>query len=438
MKKPLVAIVGRPNVGKSTLFNRLIRRREAIVDDQPGITRDRKYADVEWEGREFTLADTGGFIPKGRDVIEEGVTRQVKIAVEEADLVLFIVDAMTGITDIDGEVARLLRKGEKPVVLVVNKADHPERALAAFDFVRLGLGEPSVISASNGIGTGDLLSRILETLGPQALPSEAEKSDAVFLAVVGRPNVGKSTFVNTVLGEERLLVTEIPGTTRDSVDVRVTAGDRDFVIVDTAGLRRRTHVSEGVEYYSTLRTRRMIEECDVACVMTDAEEGVTHQDLVVLGEAVEKRKGVLVLINKWDLVRDDPDRRKQVEETVRLRMQGLEYVPVLYVSGKTGYRVQDVLDAVWDIALERKKRIPSPALNRFLENLDRQVQPPAVLGKRVHILYGAQVATEAPKFTLFCSHPNLVKDTYRKFVENRIRDAFGFRGVPLVFSYRKK
>lgn len=438
LKKPLVAIVGRPNVGKSTLFNRLIRRREAIVDDQPGITRDRKYADTEWEGTTFTLADTGGFIPKGRDAIEEGVTRQVKIAVEEADLVLFINDAATGITDTDGEAAKLLRKSKKPVILVVNKADHLEREFAAAEFIRLGLGEPLLISASNGIGTGDLLSRVIRMLGTRPAAGNEEKSDSVVLAVIGRPNVGKSTFINAILGEERLLVTEIPGTTRDTVDVRVEVKNRNFTLVDTAGLRRRTHIEGGVEYFSTLRTRRMIERCDVACIMIDTDEGVTQQDMIILGEAVAKRKGVLLAVNKWDKIQEDPEKVSQMDEAVRYRLQGIEYLPVLTISSKTGLNIRDVLDTAWTVSEERKKRIPSPAFNRFLENLGRKYQPPAVMGKRVRILYGAQVEAGPPKFTLFCSFPNLIKESYKKFVENQIRETFGFQGVPLVFSYRKK
>ncbi len=438
MKKPVVAIVGRPNVGKSTLFNRMIRRREAIVDDEPGITRDRNDADTDWEGCTFTVEDTGGFITKGRDDIEKGVTRQVNIAVEEADLVLFMTDATTGITDIDSDVARLLLRSKKPVILVVNKADHPVRAAGAAEFIRLGLGEPVVISASNGIGTGDLLSSIVRVLELKPDPQETPAGDgAVRFAVVGRPNVGKSTFINVLLGEERLLVTEIPGTTRDSVDVGILCGGERFVVIDTAGLRRKTKVEKGVEYYSTVRTRQTIERCDVACVMADAAEGVTQQDMGILGEAIQRRKGVLVAVNKWDIAQDDPEKSRQAKQSVDLRLQGLEYVPVLFISAKTGFRAVSVLEAAQAVARERKKRVPSPAFNRFLENLNRKMQPPAVLGKRVRILYGAQVESDPPKFTLFCNYPELIKETYKKFTENQVRETFGFQGVPLMFSYRK-
>jgi GTP-binding protein len=439
VKKPIVAIVGRPNVGKSTLFNRMIRRREAIVDDEPGITRDRNYADTDWEGCSFIVEDTGGFVTKGRDDIEKGVTRQVNIAVEEADLVLFITDAVTGITDVDDDVARLLLRSKKPVILAVNKADHPGRETGVAEFIRLGLGEPSAISAVNGIGTGDLLSRVVEALGLHPEKQETLKNGTeIMLAVVGRPNVGKSTFINAVLGEERLLVTEIPGTTRDSVDVSLARGDARFVIIDTAGLRRKTKVAQGVEYYSTVRARQTIERCDVACVMADAAEGLTQQDLGILGEAVQRRKGVLVAVNKWDTLRDEPDKCLHLKENAELRLQGLDYVPVLFISAKTGFKLASVLDTAQAVAHERKKRIPSPAFNRFLEGLNRRMQPPAVMGKRVRILYGAQVETDPPKFTLFCNYPELIKESYKKFTENQIRETFGFRGVPLVFSYRNK
>jgi GTP-binding protein len=320
----------------------------------------------------------------------------------------------------------------------VNKADHPVRAAGAAEFIRLGLGEPVVISASNGIGTGDLLSRIVQVLGLKPDQEEATAGEgAVRFAVVGRPNVGKSTFINALLGEERLLVTEIPGTTRDSVDVGISFGGERFVVIDTAGLRKKTRVEKGVEYYSTVRTRQTIERCDVACVMADAAEGVTQQDMGILGEAVQRRKGVLVAVNKWDLAQDDPEKSRQAKQSVDLRLQGLEYVPVLFISAKTGFRAVSVLETARAVARERKKRVASPAFNRFLENLNRKMQPPAVLGKRVRILYGAQVETDPPKFTLFCNYPELIKETYKKFTENQIREAFGFQGVPLMFSYRK-
>jgi GTP-binding protein len=321
---------------------------------------------------------------------------------------------------------------------VANKVDHAGREPDAAEFIRLGLGEPHPISASNGIGTGDLLSKMVAGLGLRSGDRPPEDAAAVLLAVVGRPNVGKSTLVNTLVGRERLLVTEIPGTTRDSVDVRVTDGARGFVLVDTAGLRRKTHVASGVEYYSTLRAHAALERCDIACVVADAAEGFTQQDAGILREAIGLRKGVLVAMNKTDLLKGDAERSGRAEESLGLRLEGLAFVPVLDVSAKTGFRVRRVLDTAWAVAEERRKRIPSPALNRFLVALDREVQPPAVLGRRVHILYGAQVGTDPPKFALFANYPNLIKPSYQKFIENRLRGEFGFQGVPLTFAYKKK
>ena len=438
MKKPVVAIVGRPNVGKSTLFNRIIRKREAIVDDEPGITRDRKTGDAEWEGVLFTLVDTGGYVSKGRDAIETGVTRQVRLAMEEADLVVFLVDCTTGITDVDDDVARILRKSQKPCVLAVNKVDGERREPYAAEFVRLGLGEPVAVSAQVGRGVGDLLSLIVEALERPDGEVSSPDEDVVKLAVIGRPNVGKSSFVNRVVGEERLLVTDVPGTTRDAVDVRFQFHGHDFLIIDTAGLRRRSRIKENVEYYSVLRTHRVVERCDVALVFVDAVEGLTQQDIRVVREVVDGKKGILLVVNKWDLVKDDRERVYAWQELLAERLQGMAFVPVLFVSCKTGLRVKKVLDTAWEVSEERQKRLPSPVLNRLLEDLNRRYQPPAVGGKRVRILYGAQVGVNPPRIALFSNYPHLIKESYRKFLENQIREAFGFQGVALSLVFKKK
>ena len=438
MTKPVVAIVGRPNVGKSTLFNRIIRRREAIVDDTPGITRDRKCADTEWEGVSFTLVDTGGYIPKSRDVIESGVTRQVRLAMEESDLILFLADCTTGITDVDGDVAKILRKSGKSWVLAVNKVDGAIREPDVAEFIRLGLGEPVSVSAMKGRGVGDLLSIVVKRLGKSKAQESAEDSTSVKLAVVGKPNVGKSTFVNVILGEERLLVTEIPGTTRDSVDVRFRSGDREFVLVDTAGIRRRSRIKENVEYYSALRTHRAVEKCDVACVFADADEGITQQDLRVLSEVVEAKKGILLVVNKWDLLDGDSERIRRWEDSLERRLQGMAYIPVLFVSCKTMLRVKKVLELAWRITEERKKRISSPVLNHLIENLNRRYQPPAVQGKRVRVLYGTQAGVSPPRIVFFSNYPHLLKESYKRFLENQIRENFGFEGVPLSLVFKKK
>jgi GTP-binding protein len=436
---PVVVIVGRANVGKSTLFNRIIRRRDAIVDDAPGITRDRKAADAEWQGRAFTLVDTGGYVLKGRDSIETGVSRQVRLAIEEADLVLFLCDVTCGISDVDGEIARILRKSGKPCIVAVNKVDNEKREPDAAEFVRLGLGEPMLISSAGGLGIGDLLDRILDGLAasrPEEPP--AEKSAAARLVVVGRPNVGKSTFVNAVLGTERLLVSEIPGTTRDAVDVRIRWKRHEMVLIDTAGMRRKSHIDEGVEYFSVLRTRRVLGQCDVACVIADASEGLTQQDVQVMMQAVELRKGVVLAMNKWDLVEKDAEKQTQLHDGLDIRLKGLEFIPVIFTSCLTGLRAGKVLDEAWKVSQERKKRIPSPELNRFLKSLNERFQPPAVQGKRVQIPYGTQASSDPPVFAFFSNYPELIQESYQRFLENQIRQAFGFKGVPLTFSFRKK
>lgn len=438
MSKPVVSIVGRPNVGKSTLFNRIIRRREAIVDDMPGITRDRKHAEADWEGVAFTLIDTGGYIPKGRDVIEKGVTLQVQNAIEESDIILFLVDCTTGITDVDGEVARMLRKNKKPVVVAVNKVDGENREPDASEFIKLGLGEPVSISAMASRGIGDLLSRLVNEMDISPKGEEPEDEARIKLAVVGKPNVGKSTFINVILGEERMLVTEVPGTTRDSVDVQVQWEGRTFLLVDTAGLRRRSHIHENVEYYSTLRTQQVIERCDVVCVFINSDEGITQQDQRVLRKAVEARKGVLLVMNKWDLLNADQERIRHVQETQERKMKGMRYIPVMSISCKTGLRVNKVLGFAWRIGQESRKRVPSPVLNQLIEDMNRHYQPPAVQGKRVRVVYGTQIGDRPPKFAFFCNYPNLIKESYKRFLENKIRENFGFEGVPISLLFRKK
>lgn len=439
MPEPVVAIVGRPNVGKSTLFNRIIQRKEAIVDDQPGVTRDRKFAHAQWEGVFFTLVDTGGFIPKTLDRIEEGVTSQVRAAIREADLILFVADATTGVTDVDGEVAELLRKSGKPYILAANKADNPARELDAADLYQLGLGEVLPVSATGGRGVGDLLSAVVEKLPPPETESLAADGGPVLrIAVVGRPNAGKSTYINTVLGEERLLVTEIPGTTRDTVDVRFRFKGRTVELVDTAGLRRRSRVHENVEYFSTLRTRRAVEECDVACVFADASEGVTQQDMRVVQEVVDRRKGVLLAVNKWDLIEDDPDALWAYEDNLDRKIKFIQYVPVLHVSCKTGLRVKRVLHTAVQIAAERSKRVPSAGLNRLIQDLGRRYHPPTVQGTRVRLLYATQAGVEPPLFAVFSNHPELLKESTKRFLENQIRAEYGFQGVPISMVFRRK
>ena len=437
-RNPVVAIVGRPNVGKSTLFNRIIRKREAIVDDAPGITRDRKAAQTDWEGVPFTLIDTGGYTPGSQDIIEMGISQQVKYAIEEADIVIFLTDCTTGITDVDDMVAELLRKSEKPYVLAVNKVEGDAKRLAASEFYRLGLGDPQTISALEGSEVGDLLSTVISKMESPRVDVEEVEDDAVRLAIVGKPNVGKSTFVNTILGEERLLVTDIPGTTRDAVDVRINFNKKEVVLVDTAGLRRRTKVKESIEFYSNIRTHRVVEECDVACVFVDASQGVTQQDMRLIKSVVDQRRGIALIVNKWDLMKGNPEANQEFREELKRKLVGLDFIPVLYISCLSKQRIHQVLELAVQIAEERDKRIPSSPLNKLIEELNRQYMPPAVQGKRVRIYYATQVKTKPPLFTIFTNFPEHIRDEYKRFLEKRFRATFGFQGVPISFLFRKR
>lgn len=438
MKRRIISIVGRPNVGKSTLFNRIIRKREAIVDDAPGITRDRKSAPAEWENVPFLLVDTGGFIPGSSDVIDAGINRQVLQAIAESDVIIFLVDCETGITDIDDVVARTLRKSGRAVILAVNKVDDERREADAAEFIRLGLGEPVLISAQAGRAVGDLLSTAVEMLNAESPGDPEPETDIVKLAIVGKPNVGKSTFVNRILGEERLLVTPIAGTTRDAVDVRINWQKKELILVDTAGLRKRSRINDQVEYYSNLRTHNAIDACDVACVFINADEGITMQDMTVIRAVLEARKGIVLAFNKWDLVKDSPEKQEKLNRDMDLRLPGLQYIPTQTVSCLTGTRIFKILDKAWNVAQERKKRIPSPDLNNLIEKLNQTYQPPAVQGKRVKVYYAAQTGDSPPKFVFFANHPRLLREAYKRFLENHFRKAFGFEGVPISFIFRKK
>ncbi len=442
-KHPVVAVVGRPNVGKSTLFNRIIQRREAIVDDQPGITRDRKSAQAEWENKIFTMIDTGGYIPKTRDEIEAGVTQQVKYAINESDYILFVVDCTTGITDVDLEVAELLRKYQKPCLLVVNKSDNQQREWESSEFYSLGLDMPVPVSALAGRGIGDLLSMIVEYLTRSNLfmteEAEEDTEESVLrLAIVGKPNVGKSTFVNTMLGEERLLVTNIPGTTRDAVDVQFQYKNQKVVLIDTAGMRKRTKITDSVEYYSNLRTHSIVEKCDLACVFVDANEGVTQQDMRVIREVVQARKGIVLVINKWDLIIDDSERKTKFWEDLEIRMQAYTFIPIVSISCKSGLRIDKVMNQVMQVYRERKKRVSSSELNNLLGQLNQQYHHPAIRGKNIKVKFVTQTRTAPPVFVFFSNYPELIKPEYKRYLENHIRDHFGFIGVPMNMAFRKK
>ncbi len=433
---PLVAIVGRPNVGKSTLFNRLTEVRQAIVHDEPGVTRDRIYGDVEWTGRHFAVVDTGGFVPNSAEAYESAVREQVHIAMDEADAILFVVDVVTGPTDLDDALAAILRKADKPVFVVANKADNDERRWQAGVFYGLGLGEVYAVSSVNGTGTGELLDDVVLAL-PDDVADDV-RDDRLRIAVIGKPNVGKSSLTNAILGFPRSIVTEISGTTRDAVHSIVEFEGRELVLIDTAGLRKRSRVRENVEFYSTLRTQRTIEECDVAVLLIDAVEGLQAQDVRVLKQAEERRKGVVIVVNKWDLVEKETNTARDYQRSIYAQIKMLDYVPVLFVSATTGKRVYDVLTNAIEVDRQRRKRIPTSELNAVMQKAMAAHKPPTYRNQFVKIKYVTQVRENPPVFAFFCNYPKGVHESYRRFLENKLREAFGFGGVPLTLVFKAK
>ncbi len=433
---PLVAIVGRPNVGKSTLFNRLTESRAAITHDEPGVTRDRVYGEAVWNGVDFDVVDTGGYVATSTDRFERAVKEQVEIAVQEADLILFVVDVKSGITDLDDDVAALLRASSKPVVLMANKADNEKLRWEASEFYAFGLGDVFPVSAINGTGTGELLDEITGLL-PGRSPG-GTKSSGPRLSVIGRPNVGKSSLVNALLGIERSIVTEISGTTRDSIHSVMRYHGREITLVDTAGLRRRARVKENVEFYSALRTERAIRECDIAILLLDATEGLQAQDIRVLKEAERMRKGLLLAVNKWDLAEKETNTARDVTRAIHDRLQTLDFVPVVFVSALTRQRIHRLVDRALEIAEERAKRVPTSILNETMLAAVGRAHPPTHRNRPVRIKYVSQVATAPPVFAFFCNYPEGVRESYRRYLENQLRDAFGFEGVPVTIVFRKK
>lgn len=433
---PLVAIVGRPNVGKSTFFNRLTETRDAIVYDEPGVTRDRVYGETLWNGSAFALVDTGGYVPRSDDRFEAAIREQVEIALAEADAVVFVVDVTTGITDLDEEMATMLRRSSTPVFLAVNKADNEARRLDAAEFYALGLGEHLyAISSINGSGTGELLDAIAAALPPTP---ETEADPRLRIAFIGRPNVGKSSLTNVLLGEERAIVTEIAGTTRDTLDTPLTFYGRDLVLVDTAGLRRRARVEENVEFYATLRTQRAIETADVCVLVLDGQEGLQAQDITVLKEAEAQKKGLVIVVNKWDLVEKETNTARDYTRRIHDRLQTLAYVPVIFVSALTKQRIGKVLELAVQVGDERGRRVSTSKLNDWLEAVTAQHAAPPWRGATVRLKFATQVRENPPVVALFANHPKGVHESYQRYLENRFREAFGFAGVPLTFVYRQK
>lgn len=434
--KPVVAIVGRPNVGKSTLFNRLIGERKAIIEDLPGTTRDRVYGEAEWNGRQFIVVDTGGLLMQDEDVFAPHIRRQVQAAVEESDVVVFLVDGKEGLTAADEEIAEWLRHASKPVILAVNKADNLTRRLDAVEFYALGLGEPMPISALHGIGTGDLLDAVVAHFPPgDGLPEE-EDDETVRIAIVGRPNVGKSSLLNRILGEDRAIVSEVPGTTRDAVDTVITWGDRQVTLIDTAGIRRRGRIERGVEQYSVVRALRAIDRSHVVLLVIDATEGVTAQDTHIAGYILDAYKSVVVVVNKWDLVEKDSSTMLEYEQQVRHALNFMDYVPVIFVSAKTGQRVNKILDLAIKVYEERFVRIPTGELNRLIAEAVARHAPPTQGRRKLRIRYVTQADVDPPTFVFFVNHVDLLHFSYERYLENIIRQHYPFLGTPLRMIFR--
>ena len=453
MQKSVVVLVGRPNVGKSTLFNRLVGQRLAIVDDVPGTTRDRLVAEGDWAGHDFFVVDTGGIDPSKQhsqnplsigsaDFIQD-IREQAEIAMEEANVILLVTDALDGVTQADREVVDILRKRRKsgeqkkpPILLVVNKADSPNARLNAMDFYSLGLGEPYPISAIHGTGTGDLLDAVVE-LFPTRVEDE-EEDESIKVAIVGKPNAGKSSLLNKITGQPRSIVSNIPGTTRDAIDSKMIFDGHEFTLIDTAGIRKRGSVIPGVEKYSVLRAMQAIERCDVAVLVIDAVSGITAQDTHIAGYINEAWKSVMVVINKWDLIEKDQDTAAAFEKNLRRELNFLPYVPVIFISAATGQRVHQVLPLVYEIQQERLRKISTAQLNKVLVNAQDKHQSPSGTGKPFRIYYGTQVNTAPPTFLLYCNDPSLSHFTYSRFLENQIREVFPFKGTPIKLILKKR
>jgi GTPase len=436
VSKPTVAVVGRPNVGKSTLFNRILGGRPAIVSEQAGTTRDRHFGDAEWGGRRFWIVDTGGLVPGSTNSMDRAIRRQVELALDQADVVVFVVDGKEGLNPVDAEIAAQLRRSGRPVLLVVNKLDELPRTTAHLAFFQLGLGDPLPVSASVGKSSGDLLDAVVERLPPER---EGEHEEAIHVAVVGRPNVGKSSLVNRLLGEERVVVAPEAGTTRDAVDSVLRYHGRNLNFIDTAGLRKRTKVEDDVEFYSTLRTRRAIDRAQVCVLVVDAALGLHAQDLRIATEAWERGCGLVVAVNKWDLIQEkDANTARRGQEQLMEKAPFLRYVPFLYVSAESGQRVHQLLQVILDVAEARELRVPTAEVNRVLQELVARSSPPQKPGEEVKLLYASQVGTAPPTIAIVCSRPDAVPESYERYLVNGFREAWSFNGAPLRLKFKRR
>lgn len=437
MNNSIVAIVGRPNVGKSTLFNRLVQRREAIVDSVSGVTRDRHYGKSDWNGKEFSVIDTGGYVVGSDDIFEDEIRKQVQLALEEADIIVFVVDVEQGITPMDSEVAKLLRKVKKPLFTAVNKVDNAMRDADAVEFYNLGLGDYHTISSINGSGTGELLDALTEIM-PEPEEVDLEKEELPRFAVVGRPNAGKSSFINALIGEDRNIVTDIAGTTRDSIDTKYNRFGFDFNLVDTAGIRKKSKVKEDLEFYSVMRAVRTIEYSDVIILMIDATRGFESQDQNIFWLAEKNKKGVVILVNKWDLVDKETNTVRDYEAAIRKEIAPFTDVPIVFVSVLTKQRIFKAIESAVQVFQNRKNRIPTSKLNETMLEIVKNNPPPATKGKFVKIKYCMQLPTPTPQFAFFANLPQYVKDPYRRYLENKMREIYDFSGVPIIIYFRQK
>ena len=432
----IVAIVGRPNVGKSTLFNRLVESRDAIMDDQSGVTRDRHYGYADWTERYFTVIDTGGYVVGSDDIFESNIRDQVQIAIEEATVLLFVVDTMAGLTGLDMDFANVLRRSKKPVFLVANKAETLERTLAANEFYELGLGDPYPISSQTGSGTGDLLDEVVKCFQTDGIENPDDGIPRI--AILGRPNVGKSSFLNVLTGTDRSIVTDIAGTTRDAINTHYKAYGKDFILTDTAGIRRKSRIHDDVEFYSTLRSIKAMEASDVCIVMIDAERGLESQDVNIIAQANRAKKGIVLMVNKWDLITKDTMTADNIRKEMIGRLAPMDYLPTIFASVVDKQRIFQVIEKAMEVYENKTKKITTSQLNDVMQDEIRKNPPPGYRGQHVTIKYMIQLPTPTPSFVFFSNHPRQIPESYRRFLENRMRDHFGFDGVPLTLFFRDK
>ena len=437
----IIAIVGRPNVGKSTLFNRLIEQRKAIMDNMSGVTRDRHYGYGQWTGKFFTVIDTGGYVHGSEDIFEGAIREQVEMAIEESNVLLFVVDCQTGLTDLDKDFAKVLRKSKKPVILIANKADTHEKAYAAAEFYELGLGDPFPIAAESGSGTGDMLDVMISHFEEEG--EENPEAGVPRVAILGRPNVGKSSFLNALLGKDRSIVTDLAGTTRDAIQNHYTLYGKDFIITDTAGIRRKARIDDNIEYYSVLRSIKALEECDIAIILIDAttidhNTGLEAQDMNIISMADKAKKGIVLMINKWDLVAKDTNTSIKLENALKERLAPLNYMPVIFTSVLEKKRIFQVVEKMLEVFENRSQKVSTSKLNDVMLEVIQNYPPPAWKGKYIKIKYCTQVSTPYPTFIFFCNLPQYIKESYERYLENQMRKAFKLEGTPISLFFRKK